>query len=256
MLTGRRLSVQFVPMKRFGQGIEVDRARPHIFHRDYVALRVLADSVSSFLDRFAREMPGGTVLDLGAGDSPYAAMCEKRGIRVIRADVGATDANVLPIDPDTGRVPLPDEAVRAVLSTQVLEHVTDVPAYLNEAYRLLVPGGLLFLTTHGNFILHRHTQDLWRWTIDGLRLQLCRGGFEVESVVPRIGMLATATHERGIALGALTRRVPGTGFLRPLIYLYTNLRMLLEERLTPAAATEALPELLLATARKPGKTMS
>lgn len=241
-------------MKRFGQGIEVDRARPHIFHRDYLALRVLAEAVSGFVDRFGGELAGGTILDLGAGDSPYAAMCESRGVRVIRADVSPTGANVLPIDPETGRVPLPDESVRAVLSTQVLEHVPDVPAYLNEAFRLLVPGGLLFLTTHGNFLLHRHPQDLWRWTIDGLRVQLCRSGFEVERVTPRIGMLATATHQRGIALGALTRRVPGAGFLRPLIYLYTNLRMLVEERLTPPAAVEALPELLLATARKPVKT--
>lgn len=238
-------------MKRFGQGIEVDRTRPHIFHRDYVALRVLIEGVTCFLDRFGHELAGGTVLDLGAGDSPYAAMCEARGLRVIRADIPPTEANVLPIDPVNGRVPLDADSIQAVLSTQVLEHVPDVPAYLNEAYRVLRPGGLLFLTTHGNFVLHRHPQDLWRWTIDGLRMQIARCGFEVESVVPRIGMLATATHQRGIALGALTRKVPGTGYLRPLIYLYTNLRMLLEERLTPAAAIEALPELLLATARKP-----
>ena len=137
-----------------------------------------------------------------------------------------------------------------VLSTQVLEHVGDVQGYLREAHRLLRPGGLLFCSTHGAFILHRHPTDYRRWTVDGLRYELEQAGFAVERVEPKLGILATATHLRSIAIGGITRRVPLTGWLRPIIYGLFNARMAVEEWLTPRGVMEAHPELLFATARK------
>jgi len=234
---------------RFGQGLRVDRFRPHIFHRDYVVLCAIRDGIAGFVADHAKELVGGTVLDFGAGDSPYAPYFAARGIKFLRADTGEVPPGVLPIDGD-GRLPLQDEAVDAIISTQVLEHVTDVAAYLGEAWRVLRSNGLFYCSTHGNHLLHRHPTDLWRWTVDGLAAELSRAGFDVETVVPRIGMLATATHHRAIALGALTRSIPLTGWLRPLIYFVSNLRMLAEERMTPSRAAEAFPEILIGVARK------
>jgi SAM-dependent methyltransferase len=235
--------------KTFGQGLDVDRDRPHIFHRDYWPLRVLREGVRDFLARHGAELTGGKAIDFGAGDSPYRAPITATGMSLTCADIDPTDPDVLAID--NGRVPLPDASVDLVLSTQVLEHVPDVHAYLREAFRLLRPGGLLYLTTHGAFILHRHPADPRRWTTDGLRYELEQAGFAVECIDPRIGILATSTHLRSMTLGGLTRRIPLTGWLRPLIYLLFNLRMGLEEFLTPRSAMESHPELLLASARKP-----
>ncbi|HEY7119582.1 MAG TPA: class I SAM-dependent methyltransferase, partial [Tepidisphaeraceae bacterium] len=166
-------------------------------------------------------------------------------------DIDADDPAVIAIDPETGRVRLDDASVTAVLSTQVLEHVADVQAYLREAYRLLRPGGVIFCSTHGAFVLHRHPTDFRRWTIDGLRHELEQAGFQVERVEPKLGILATSTHLRSITIGGITRRVPLTGWLRPIIYLFFNTRMAVEDWLTPASVMEAHPELLFATARKP-----
>jgi SAM-dependent methyltransferase len=235
--------------KTFGQGLDVDRDRPHIFHRDYWPLRVLREGIRDFVARYGGELRGAKALDFGAGDSPYREPITAAGISLAFADIEPTDPAVLPIA--DGRVPLPDGSVDVILSTQVLEHVPDVPAYLREAHRLLRPGGLMYLTTHGAFILHRHPTDFRRWTIDGLRYELEQCGFVGERIEPRLGILAMSTHLRSMAIGGLTRRVPLTGWLRPLIYLVFNLRMGLEEWLTPRSAMESHPELLLAVARKP-----
>ncbi|HYO09774.1 MAG TPA: class I SAM-dependent methyltransferase [Tepidisphaeraceae bacterium] len=236
---------------RFAEGHRVDRDRPHIFHRDYWTLRHLLDGARDFAARHADALRGKRVLDFGAGVSPYAALIAGAGAELLRADIDPQDATVLRIDPADGRVPLDDASVEAVLSTQVLEHVADVQGYLREAFRLLRPGGLLYLSTHGAFVLHRNPTDFRRWTIDGLAHELRQAGFEIDRIEPRIGIFAMSTHLRSITLGGATRRIPFTGWLRPIIYLLFNLRMGVEDRLTPASVMDAHPELLLATARKP-----
>ncbi|MGH7214436.1 MAG: class I SAM-dependent methyltransferase [Tepidisphaeraceae bacterium] len=236
--------------RRFGQGIAVDRNRPHLFHRDYHTLRVIRQGVMDFADRFASELQVKKVLDFGCGVSPYAPWFERHGIELLRADIDPTDPSVLPIDPETGRAPLDYCSMAGVVSTQVLEHVPNIQAYLREARRVLAPGGRLLLTTHGAFLLHRAPTDLRRWTTDGLRYELEQAGFAVESVEPKIGILAFATHLRAMTYGGLTHRVPLTGWLRPLIYLVSNLRMSLEDWLTPRSVMEAHPEILIATARR------
>jgi 2-polyprenyl-3-methyl-5-hydroxy-6-metoxy-1,4-benzoquinol methylase len=238
-----------VPRKRFGQGNEVDRARPHVFHRDYWPLKLIRRGVDDFLVNHAGELRGGRVLDFGSGDSPYAQVARSLEIELMAADI-EPGPGVIAIDPASGRVAMEDESVDAVLSTQVLEHVADVQAYLREALRLLKPGGALFCTTHGAFILHRHPTDFRRWTIDGLRHELELAGFVVERVEPKLGILATSTHLRAITFGGITRRIPFTGWLRPIIYAFFNARMAVEEWLTPRSVMEAHPELLFATARK------
>jgi SAM-dependent methyltransferase len=237
---------------RFAQGFHVDRDRPHIFHRDYWTLRTLRDAIRDFLRDHAGELRGRTALDFGAGQSPYEGAFAAAGITLLRADIEPLDEGTLLIDVNTGRVPLDDSSVDAIISTQVLEHLADPPAYLREAARLLKPGGLLYLTTHGAFVRHGHPRDYRRWMIEGLQHELESAGFTVQKIEPRIGILATSTHLRSIALGAMTRRVPGTGWLRPLIYLCFNLRMAVEDFITPSSAMDFHPELLIATARKRG----
>ena len=237
--------------KRFGQGNEVDRARPHFFHRDYWPLKLIRREVEGFWAEHGAQLRGKRALDFGSGESPYVNPANAAGVELLSADIDPDDPGVLAIDRASGRVGLEDASVDAVLSTQVLEHVADVQGYLREAFRLLRPGGLMFCSTHGSFILHRHPTDFRRWTVDGLRYELEGAGFVVERVEPRLGILATSTHLRSIAIGGLTRRIPLTGWLRPVIYFLFNSRMAVEQWLTPRSAMEAHPELLFATARKP-----
>lgn len=239
-----------MPTRRFGQGNEVQRDRPHFFHRDYWVLRHIRAGLLQFLERYGNELTGKRCLDYGAGDSPYAPHFAQRNIEFLRADISPTSPDVIAIGAD-GSLDLPDASVDAVVSTQVLEHVGDVSRYLAEGLRVLRPGGLFYASTHGTFILHRVPTDYHRWTTDGLKLEVQRAGFVVEYVEPRISLLATTTHMRSIAIGGITRRVPLTGWLRPIIYALFNTKMAIEEAITPRSIAEALPTLVLITARKP-----
>ncbi len=123
----------------------------------------------------------GVWLDYGAGTSPYGGLFTAAELQT--ADIPGDESYPADhaLDRD-GRCPVPDGSFDGVLSTQVLEHVTDADAYLREAYRLLRPGGRLVLSTHGVWEEHGG-QDLWRWTADGLALQAQRAGFEVDRTV-------------------------------------------------------------------------
>jgi SAM-dependent methyltransferase len=74
------------------------------------------------------------------------------------------------------------ESYDMVLSTQVLEHVSSPQAYLREAFRVLKPGGVLLLSTHGVYPDHGCPFDYWRWTADGLTLELERSNYVVRKI--------------------------------------------------------------------------
>src|SRR5688572_31870621 len=101
---------------RYKQGWLVDRSRPHIFHRDYWALRYLAEGVRDFVGRYRDELKLGPTLDFGAEWSPYERFFLEHQLKVIQADVEPRGPQALRIDRD-GRVPLPDTSVTCVLST-------------------------------------------------------------------------------------------------------------------------------------------
>jgi SAM-dependent methyltransferase len=227
--------------------ITLDRFRPRLFHQDYWPLVAIRQEVEKLIAERGERLRGERWVDFGAAMSPYAGALRSAGADVVPADLPPVDAGVLEIGPD-GRVPLDAGSVDAVMSTQVLEHVPDVASYLSEARRLLKPGGTLFLTTHGTWYLHRVPTDMRRWTADGLRYDIERCGFAVERVVPRIGILATASHARMYALAGFLKRTRVLAPLRGVTNALFNIRMGIEEMLTSQDGRDALQQLLVVTA--------
>jgi 2-polyprenyl-6-hydroxyphenyl methylase/3-demethylubiquinone-9 3-methyltransferase len=104
--------------------------------------------------------PGARVLDLGCGAGSFSAALHRHGYDVIGLDIAENAVElarqtypqvcfqVLRAD---GTIPAPDQTFAAVWSSEVIEHVFDVGAYLREIHRVLQPNGLLVLTTphHG-----------------------------------------------------------------------------------------------------------
>jgi SAM-dependent methyltransferase len=136
----------------------------------------------------ARGRAGAAVLDFGSGPAPYRSLFTGYD-RYVTADLPGEHAD---LTIEAGRVPAPDGAFDAVLSTQVLEHVPDPAAYLSEAHRMLAPGGTLILSTHGIYWYHPVPEDLWRWTGPGLRRQVERCGFAVTELIPLVSPPAAA----------------------------------------------------------------
>ncbi len=167
-----------------------DRLDPAPGHLCYASLKLLAARIRSVLE--SGSVPrGGVVLDYGCGSRPYEPLLRRTFDRYVAADLPGNANADLMIGPD-GSIPSGAESVDCVFSTQVLEHARDPRAYLGEAHRVLKPGGFLILSTHGIWPYHPDPGDYWRWTIDGLRVQLEGAGFEVVTMHGVFGLLSAA----------------------------------------------------------------
>lgn len=229
--------------------IILDRNRPSLFHQDYWHLRALREAVDQFVARHEARLHGAKIIDFGSSNGPYVQLLESKGATVTLADIQPDRPEILPIDLQTGRVPVEDSSVDIVLSTQVLEHVPEVHQYLTEAHRMLKPDGVMFLTTHGTWYLHRLPTDMRRWTMDGLKYDIEKAGFVVDSVEPKIGILATATHARAVAMRDFLLRHRVLAPLRVITNFLFNLRMGIEEMLTSDAGRDRLQQSLIVSAR-------
>lgn len=120
----------------------------------------------AWLERTAR----GRVLDVGSADGhvrEWIAGCE-----YIALDYPTTAQGMYGTRPDVfadgGALPFADASFDTVLLLDVLEHVPDDRAVLDEIARVLKPGGLLLLSVPFLYPLHDAPHDHRRFTAPGL----------------------------------------------------------------------------------------
>lgn len=180
-----------------------NRISPRRFHPRYWHLVKLRDRLRELIDSDSLRT-GECLLDFGCGTMPYRGFFEEKFRKYLGADLVGNEAADLTISPD-GRLLIEDQSVDCVLSTQVLEHVANPALYLAEAFRVLNPGGSLILSTHGIWKYHPDPTDYWRWTKDGLLLQVELAGFRVERVAGVFGPLTSALQ---LLQDAIARSLP------------------------------------------------
>jgi SAM-dependent methyltransferase len=155
-------------------------------------LSFIVHALPDAIERAVRDVDlhdGARVLDFGCAEQPYRELFGG-GVTYLGADLKGNPRADVELRP--GRpLEVDSNSVALVLSTQVLEHVEDPSAYLDECVRVLEPGGRLVLSTHGLMPLHRDPIDYWRWTSDGLRHLVESAGFTVDRLEGVMGMAAT-----------------------------------------------------------------
>jgi SAM-dependent methyltransferase len=107
--------------------------------------------------RWAASLPrASTVLDVGAASMKYAALFSHcRYMAQDHPDVSYAPSDAVLIRSDITSIPLGTGSLDAILCTEVLEHVEQPLAAIEEFSRLLRPGGRLMLTVPSACRVHR-----------------------------------------------------------------------------------------------------
>jgi SAM-dependent methyltransferase len=189
-VTARHNHVEVDEAPRFVEDrpADIHEERPKPWHRYAYHVRMLPLRLRE-LSRDLHVEPGARVLDYGCGVVAYRHFFPAE-LDYAAADLPGNPHATLLLEPD-GTVPAPDGSFDAVMSTQVLEHVTDPALYLSECFRVLRSGGRMLLSTHGTFVYHPDPDDYWRWTCAGLQKAVADAGFEVVRFEGIIGGLPT-----------------------------------------------------------------
>lgn len=219
--------------------------RPRIWDADYCLLLGLAATVGQFSAKYVEA--DMKILDFGCGAKPYRGLlpenCTYIGVDTCRSKYA--DIIIEPGQP----VPLPDASVDCIISTQVVCLVPQYGFYMRECRRLLRQEGRMLITTHGAWTYHPASGgDYYRFTQDGLRYILQEGGFEVETMTPIVGTLGTGLHLRQLIFNGWLKRRPLGGWTAKLLNILTNVRILIEDRLSPVGTRMSSPVILAAIA--------
>ncbi len=97
--------------------------------------------------------PDAVLVDLGCGAGLLAPHLSGKGYRHIGVDITASALEqarahgVVSVRGDVLDLPLQNGIADVVSAGEILEHVTDLPRVIEEACRVLAPGGLLVLDT-------------------------------------------------------------------------------------------------------------
>ena len=130
-------------------------------------------------------------LDIGAGTVPYRTVIQHtfKTVHYIAMDIAPTDRCSL-----VGNgcaLPFTNEVLDLIVSFEVIQHVATPAQMLDEATRVLTPGGHLLLTfpfLYAECDFH----DYRRWTMEGMREELVHRKFDIILAQRRGGAFFTA----------------------------------------------------------------
>ncbi len=152
--------------------------------------------IEAFLEAHASDIRGRA---MELGDATYI----KRfgGDAVEQVDVlhvveGNPDATIIADLTDCDHVP--SESFDCIIFTQALQMIFDMPAAMRNLYRILKPGGVVLLTTHGTSKIARRLGrddwgEYWRLTAQGLEALVAHTSPDAELEVTSYGNVLSAS---------------------------------------------------------------
>jgi SAM-dependent methyltransferase len=155
-----------------------------------------ADPERFSIDRFVttivvpRLTPSMLLLDAGSGKQRW------RTALAAAARYEATDFENMFDEKGKGKqdficnleaIPQPAGRYDAILNTQVLEHIEHPQKAIDECFRILKPGGSLYLTTNQMFPVHAAPYNFFFFTRYGLESLFTQAGFVDIDIRPRGG---------------------------------------------------------------------
>jgi ubiquinone/menaquinone biosynthesis C-methylase UbiE len=148
----------------------------------------------------------GEFLDVGCGEQPYRKLLMAAPAKItkyigldLHQNESASYERARPDITWNGEViPLPDGSVDSAMATEVLEHCPEPARVLSEIFRVLRPGGALFLTVPFLWPLHDVPYDEFRYTPFALQRLLKNAGYNFVEVRPMGGWNASMAQMIGL----------------------------------------------------------
>ena len=132
-------------------------------------LWLVLNRLNKFLEKNASKSKG-VLLDIGGENAPYIELFRPHIAKYICLNIekvdNKADENVIG---DAMKIPFKNNSIDTVLSTQVLEHLSEPQKAVDEIFRVLKKGGVCILSTNMAWINHAVPDDYFRYTESGLK---------------------------------------------------------------------------------------
>jgi SAM-dependent methyltransferase len=147
-----------------------------LFHPYYFIRSRLLKSVSEQAHNLK-----GRLLDFGCGSKPYRSIIfveEYIGVDFVN-EGHPHDNEQIDVYYDGKTIPFPDNSFDSIFSSEVFEHIFNLPEILLELNRVLKPGGKILITCPFVWKEHELPHDYARYTVFALRDMLQKNNFIV-----------------------------------------------------------------------------
>lgn len=124
--------------------------------------------------------PGSLVLDAGAGEAPYQELFAHTRYETADFEKLERDYPETTYVCDLEKIPVEDGRFDFIVFNQVMEHLPDPGAVLDELHRVLKPGGKMIYSAPLFYPEHEQPYDFYRYTQFGVRYLMGSAGFAVE----------------------------------------------------------------------------
>lgn len=152
--------------------------KPSLFHPYYLIRTRLYEKISQYAG-----VLNGRMLDFGCGSKPYKPLLNvEEYVGVDIENEGHSHENEeIDVYYDGKTIPFEDNYFDSALTSEVFEHVFELPAMLKEINRVLKPGAKILITCPFVWKEHEVPNDFARYTEFAMRDMLTKAGFEVVS---------------------------------------------------------------------------
>ncbi|MDP3927574.1 MAG: methyltransferase domain-containing protein [Bacteroidota bacterium] len=153
---------------------------------NYLEHKFIIDGLNYAVRKYVK----ARLIDIGCGNKPYAEMLNPHLTEYIGCDIIQSSNNCVDVLCEATKIPLPNNSFDTAFSTQTIEHVGDFQDMVNEAFRLLKPGGHFIVSGPMYWPLHEEPYDFHRFTKHGFAHTLQKAGFTVVEIIPNGGKWA------------------------------------------------------------------